>query len=61
MINTIKNFMVEEDGISSVEYAILLAFIAVGLITAVSLLRTQVVAAFSSATTALTPAAPAAP
>jgi Flp pilus assembly pilin Flp len=33
VLNIIKRFLVEEDGISSVEYAILLAFVAVGLIT----------------------------
>jgi pilus assembly protein Flp/PilA len=48
------NFFKDEEGISSVEYAMLLAFIAVALITAVVLLRDQIVAAFSRATSALT-------
>jgi Flp pilus assembly pilin Flp len=49
MRNTIKCLFVEEEGISSVEYAILLAFIAVVLVTAVTTLRDQVIASFDAA------------
>ena len=44
-----KKFFVEEEGISSVEYAILLAFIAVALITAVVFLRDEVISSFNAA------------
>lgn len=49
MLSAIKRLAVEEEGISSVEYAILLAFIAAALVTAVTVLRDQVVNAFNSA------------
>jgi Flp pilus assembly pilin Flp len=49
MLSVIKKFAVEEDGISSVEYAILLAFIAAALVTAVTVLRDQVINAFNGA------------
>jgi len=49
MLNAMKKFFVEEEGISSVEYAILLAFIATVLVTAVTTLRDQVKAAFDTA------------
>jgi Flp pilus assembly pilin Flp len=47
MLKAMKRFFVEEEGISSVEYAILLAFIAVALITAVVFLRDEVIASFN--------------
>jgi Flp pilus assembly pilin Flp len=49
MLKAMKKFFVEEEGISSVEYAILLAFIATVLVTAVTTLRDQVKAAFDTA------------
>jgi len=49
MLNAMKRFFVEEEGISSVEYAILLAFIATVLVTAVTKLRDQVKTAFDTA------------
>jgi Flp pilus assembly pilin Flp len=49
MLSAIKRLAVEEEGISSVEYAILLAFIAAALVTAVTVLRDQVIAAFNGA------------
>jgi Flp pilus assembly pilin Flp len=49
MLKAMKRFFVEEEGISSVEYAVLLAFIVAALVTAVGLLRDQVIAAFNSA------------
>jgi Flp pilus assembly pilin Flp len=51
----LREFFSEEEGISSVEYAILLAFIVVALILGVQGLRDQVVAAFTRATNCLTP------
>jgi pilus assembly protein Flp/PilA len=55
MFKRMKRFFVEEEGISSVEYAILLAFVVLAVITAVTNLRTQVVNAFTRATNCLTP------
>ncbi len=49
MLKAMKKFFVEEEGISSVEYAILLAFIAVALITAVVFLRDEVITSFNDA------------
>ena len=49
MLKAMKKFFVEEEGISSVEYAILLAFIATALITAVVLLRNAVTSEFNEA------------
>jgi Flp pilus assembly pilin Flp len=49
MLKAMKRFFVEEEGISSVEYAVLLAFIVAALVTAVGLLRDQVIAAFNTA------------
>ena len=53
MLKAIKGLIVEEDGISAVEYAILLAFVAAALVGAVVALRTGVVAAFTAATNCL--------
>ncbi len=46
-------FLKDEEGISSVEYAILLAFIAAALVTAVILLRNEVVGKFNETTAIL--------
>jgi len=51
----IKKLMVEEKGISSVEYALLLALIGVGIATAAAGLGGRVATNISDATTALTP------
>jgi len=51
----IKRLMVEEKGISSVEYALLLALIGVGIATAAAGLGGRVATNISDATTALTP------
>ena len=53
MRNTIKRLFVEEEGISSVEYAILLAFVAAALVAVVGGLSGQVTAAFNAACTQL--------
>ena len=49
-------FLKDEEGISSVEYAILLAFIAAVLIVAVEALSGAVTATFDRVTAILTPA-----
>jgi len=54
MKQAIMQLLKGEEGISSVEYAILLAFIATVLITAVTGLRGAVVTAFTNATACLT-------
>ena len=55
VFKAIKKLMVEESGISSVEYALLLALIGVGIATAAGALGTRVATNISDATTALTP------
>ena len=53
MLNAIRRFVKEEDGLAAAEYAILLTLIAVALITAVTAFRTAIQNAFGAATTAL--------
>jgi Flp pilus assembly pilin Flp len=53
MLNAMKRLFIEEEGISSVEYAILLAFIASALVLAVVALRNEVSNAFGQATNCL--------
>ncbi len=53
MISAIQRFFVEEEGVSAVEYAVLLAFIAVALVASIGPLRTAVINRFDSATAAL--------
>ncbi len=50
----IKNFFNDESGASAVEYGLLVALIAVGLITAMTGLKTAVKSTFTSAGSALT-------
>jgi pilus assembly protein Flp/PilA len=50
----IKNFFKDESGASAVEYGLLVALIAVGLITAMTGLKDSIATAFTSAGTALT-------
>jgi Flp pilus assembly pilin Flp len=57
MLNAMKRLFIEEEGISSVEYAILLAFIAAALVIAVVALRDEVTNAFAAATNCLKNAA----
>ena len=49
MLKTIKNLIVDESGISSVEYAVLLAFIVAALIAAVTGLSGSVAGALDAA------------
>ena len=55
VVKMIKRLMSEDKGISSVEYALLLALIGVGIATAASGLGTRVATNITDATTALTP------
>ena len=50
----IKNFFNDESGASAVEYGLLVALIAVGLITAMTGLKTNIATAFTNAGTSLT-------
>ena len=56
MLNSIRRFVKEEDGLAAAEYAILLALISVFLIAAVTTFRNAIAAAFAAATGALTTA-----
>ena len=56
MLNAIRRFVKEEDGLAAAEYAILLALISVFLIAGVTAFRNAIVAAFAAATAALTTA-----
>ena len=51
--NTIENMLSDDSGLSSVEYALLLAFIAGGVVLAVGPLATAVTNAFLAATNCL--------
>ena len=53
MLNAIRRFVKEEDGLAAAEYAILLTLIAVALIAAVTAFRAAIEGAFATATTAL--------
>ena len=53
MLNAIRRFVTEEDGLAAAEYAILLTLIAVALIAAVTAFRVAIQGAFATATTAL--------
>ena len=53
MLNAIRRFVKEEDGLAAAEYAIMLTLIAVALIAAVTAFRAAIEAAFGRATTAL--------
>jgi Flp pilus assembly pilin Flp len=54
MLNVIRQFVKEEDGLAAAEYAMLLALIAVFLITAITTFRNAIATAFGQATAALT-------
>ena len=53
MLNAIRRFVKEEDGLAAAEYAILLTLIAVALIAAVTAFRQAIEGAFAAATLAL--------
>jgi Flp pilus assembly pilin Flp len=50
-MNKLMKFFKDEDGLETVEYAVMLAFIAVGLIFAITVLRNSVANKFSEAAT----------
>lgn len=50
MLNAIRQFVKEEEGLAAAEYAILLTLIAVALITSVGLFRDGIIRAFTAAT-----------
>jgi Flp pilus assembly pilin Flp len=56
MTNTLRKLWLEDDGQDLAEYGLLLILIAVAVVTGVGLFKDQIVAAFSSATSVLTPA-----
>jgi len=53
MMQTIRQFVKEEEGLAAAEYAMLLTLIAVALIGAITAFRNAIQTAFNSATTAL--------
>ena len=53
MMQVIRQFVKEEEGVAAAEYAILLGLIAVALITVVTNFRTAIQNAFTNATNAL--------
>jgi Flp pilus assembly pilin Flp len=53
MLNVIRQFVKEEEGLAAAEYAILLTLIAVALVTAVTTFRDAIVTAFGNGTTAM--------
>lgn len=55
MIKAMKRLLIDEKGISSVEYALILSLIGMGIATAAGLLGTRVTANLNDATTDLTP------
>lgn len=55
MVQMMKRLWQDEEGPTAVEYALMVALIAVVIITAVGALGTQVQTTFESVTTAITP------
>jgi len=53
MLNAIRRFVKEEDGLAAAEYAIMLTLIAVALIAAVTTFRVAIENAFAAATATL--------
>jgi pilus assembly protein Flp/PilA len=50
MMQVIRQFVKEEEGLAAAEYALLLTLIAVALITAITAFKNAIAAAFNSAT-----------
>ena len=53
ILNSVKKFMVSEDGPTAVEYAVMLALIVIVCLTAIQAVGTNAAAKFNSAATAL--------
>lgn len=54
IMNFIKNFIAEEDGVTAIEYGLIAALIAVAIVGAVKLLGTNLSAVFTGVSTTLT-------
>ena len=54
LTQSIKQFLNDEEGVTAIEYALIAALIAVAIITAVTLVGTNVTATFNRIATALT-------
>lgn len=57
MLNAIRQFVKEEEGASAAEYALLLALVALGMITATQLLGTNIGNTINAAAVKITPPA----
>ena len=55
LMNNVKRFLREEEGVTAIEYGLIAALIAVGIIVSVTSVGTQLKAIFTSIATALTP------
>ena len=58
LVNFIKNFVREEDGVTAIEYGLIAALIAVVIIASVTIVGTQLEAVFTAISTALDDATP---
>ncbi len=56
-MNMFSRFMKDESGATAIEYGLIAAIISVGIIAALSSVRDQLKATFTSVSTSLTPAA----
>ena len=56
LVQSIKNFGREEDGVTAIEYGLIAALIAVGIIASVTAVGTQLKAVFTAVSGALTTA-----
>jgi pilus assembly protein Flp/PilA len=54
IMNFIKNFIAEEDGVTAIEYGLIAALIAVAIVGAVKLLGTNLSTVFTGVSTTLT-------
>ena len=60
-MKSIVRFLRDEEGVTAIEYGLLASLIAVAIITAVTLLGTNLNIVFGKVSTALSPAAPTTP
>ena len=56
IVNFIKQFARDEEGVTAIEYGLIAALIAVGIIAAATLVGTNLAAVFTAVSTALTAA-----
>ena len=57
LMNNVKRFMHDEEGVTAIEYGLIAALIAVGIIASVTTVREALIATFTSVATAMTGAA----